>query len=44
MDNYSSVTRNLAKSFSKCYEEEEEEEEEEEAHAIANHLELHNNE
>jgi hypothetical protein len=39
MDNYSSVTRNLAKSFSKCYEEEEEE-----AHAIANHLELHNNE
>jgi hypothetical protein len=31
----------LAKSFSKCCEEEEEEEE---AHAIANHLELHNNE
>jgi hypothetical protein len=33
----------LAKSFSKCCEEEDEEEEEE-AHAIANHLELHNNE
>jgi hypothetical protein len=33
-----SVTRNLAKSFNKCCEEEEE------AHAIANHLELHNNE
>jgi hypothetical protein len=32
----------LAKSFSKCCEEAEEEEEE--AHAIANHLELHNNE
>jgi hypothetical protein len=32
----------LAKSFSKCCEEEEEEEAA--AHAIANHLELHNNE